>query len=275
MITLRKPLTYSFIGEKPRQEDAVWPREGKATSESPCVVLCDGVGGSDHGEVASWVVSAVVGEFLTNRQKLKSHITESDVQDAVRQAYDELEKIDTKRDDGSISMATTLACVCISDNGVYAAHMGDSRIYQIRPNYGMLYQSADHSLANMLLERGEITVEQARNFPQKGVITRAIQPYGNTRYEAEVLHLTNIESGDYFFICSDGVLEHLTSRRLLEILSMSICDEDKLKLLKEESVNITKDNYSAYLIPIDTITHKKNISDRNEVRIISAQRNNP
>lgn len=274
MISIRRPLTYSSIGKKSQQEDAVWPREGKSTSENRCVVLCDGVGGSDQGEVASWVASAVVGEYLTKRLKTQMSISESDIQDAINRAYDELEKIDSPRADGSISMATTLASVCVCDDGVYVAHIGDSRIYQVRPNHGMLYQSADHSLVNLLLEKGAITPEQVKNFPKKNVITRAIQPYGKRRYEAEVYFLDNIESGDYFFICTDGILEHLTGRRLLEILSLNISDEEKLDLLKAENAGITNDNYSAYLIPIDNISGVKARQDGSEVTVVSSQRNN-
>ena len=227
-ITLREPLGYSHIGRKERQEDAVWPLFDEATDQNTCFVLCDGVGGSLHGEIASQTSSKVIGRYLAQVVKEKGSAGEEDVQRAVSLAYDELEKMDLQDSDGKVSMATTLACVCIHKNGILASHIGDSRIYHIRPNHGLLYQSADHSLVNALLQAGELTMEEVPNFPRKNVITRAIQP-NSKRAKAEVHQLTDVQSGDYLFLCCDGVLEQLSNERLVEILSMKISDKEKKK----------------------------------------------
>lgn len=65
--------------------------------------------------------------------------------------------------------------------------------------------------------------------------------------------MTNIENCDYIFLCCDGVLEQLTNDHLVEVLSMSCSDEEKLRLLEAESLDKTRDNYTAYLIPIDNV----------------------
>ena len=198
---------------------------------------------------------------------------DKDVQRAVSLAYDELEKIDLKDADGKVSMATTLACICIHKNGILASHIGDSRIYHIRPDYGLLYQSADHSLVNALLQAGELTIEEVPNFPRKNVITRAIQP-NRKRAKVEVHQLTDVQSGDYLFLCCDGVLEQLSNERLVEILSMKISDKEKLSLLEQESLDKTKDNFTAYLIPIDTVKGFSAIEATDEVQevvVASAQ----
>lgn len=253
-ITIRKPLGYSQIGRKDRQEDAVWPLFEEVSSDNQCIVLCDGVGGSAHGEIASQTVSKVIGEYMTVIAKTKDYVTEDDMQAAVNLAYDELEKIDTSPiEDGTISMATTLTCVCLHSDGVMAAHMGDSRIYLVRPGVGLLYQSSDHSLVNALLQAGELTPEEAKTFPRKNVITKAIQPHSKKRFKAETHQLTDVQSGDYLFLCCDGALEQLSNERLVEILSMSFSDAEKIKLLEAESTDRTKDNYTAYLIPIDEV----------------------
>lgn len=267
-ITIRKPLGYSQIGRKDQQEDAVWPSFADVSANNPCIVLCDGVGGSEHGEVASQTTSKVIGEYLTQAIKEKHTVNETDMQNAVTLAYDELEKIDTETPkDGSVSMATTLTCVCLYGDGVMAAHMGDSRIYHVRPGQGLLYQSADHSLVNALLQAGELTVEEAKTFPRKNVITKAIQPHAQKRFKAEVHLLTDIQSGDYLFLCCDGVLEQLSNERLVEVLSMHCSDEDKIKLLEAESTDRTKDNYTAYLIPIDTVEGVSSIVVEDEVSV--------
>ncbi len=273
-ITLREPLGYSHIGRKERQEDAVWPLFDEATDQNTCFVLCDGVGGSLHGEIASQTSSKVIGRYLAQVVKEKGSAGEEDVQRAVSLAYDELEKMDLQDSDGKVSMATTLACVCIHKNGILASHIGDSRIYHIRPNHGLLYQSADHSLVNALLQAGELTMEEVPNFPRKNVITRAIQP-NSKRAKAEVHQLTDVQSGDYLFLCCDGVLEQLSNERLVEILSMKISDKEKLSLLEQESLDKTKDNFTAYLIPIDKVKGTSYIEDTNEVQNVVVASANP
>lgn len=267
-ITLRKPLGYSQIGRKDQQEDAVWPSFAEVSTDNPCIVLCDGVGGSEHGEVASQISSKVIGEYLTAIAKSQTVVTETDVNEAVNLAYDELEKIDTGSSEGdSLSMATTLTCICLHEDGILAAHMGDSRIYLVRPGVGLLYQSTDHSLVNALLQAGELTLEEAKTFPRKNVITKAIQPHGNKRFNAEVHQLTDIKARDYLFLCCDGVLEQLTNDRLVEILSMSCSDTEKIQLLEAESTGRTKDNYTAYLIPIDSVEGESTIVQDDEVSV--------
>ena len=275
-ISIRKPIGYSQIGRKDQQEDAVWPLFSEVSSNNPCIVLCDGVGGSEPGEIASQTSSKVIGEYLTKILKDNHAVSDADLHEAVNLAYDELEKIDTEAsDEGAVSMATTLTCVCIHNDGILAAHMGDSRIYHVRPGQGLLYQSADHSLVNTLLQAGEITLEEAKNFPRKNVITKAIQPHGKKRFKAEVQHLTDIQTGDYIFLCCDGVLEQLTNERLVEILSMKCSDKEKLVLLEAESTDKTKDNYTAYLIPIDKVYGVSTIEHEEEVATIEVEAASP
>ena len=275
-ISIRKPIGYSQIGRKDQQEDAVWPLFSEVSSNNPCIVLCDGVGGSEHGEIASQTSSKVIGEYLTKILKDNHAVSDADLHEAVNLAYDELEKIDTEAsDEGAVSMATTLTCVCIHNDGILAAHMGDSRIYHVRPGQGLLYQSADHSLVNTLLQAGEITLEEAKNFPRKNVITKAIQPHGKKRFKAEVQHLTDIQTEDYIFLCCDGVLEQLTNERLVEILSMKCSDKEKLVLLEAESTDKTKDNYTAYLIPIDKVSGVSTIEHEEEVATIEVEAASP
>ena len=144
------------------------------------------------------------------------------------------------------------------------AHIGDSRIYHVRPNTGIVYQSSDHSLVNDLLRAGELTEEEAVNFPQKNVITRAMQPNQERRHRADVFSFKDIKGGDYFFLCCDGVLEQLTNDKLCEILSgKNFSDTQKLEAIKQVCDGKTKDNYTCYLIPIDQVDMEK--SDKEDV----------
>ena len=262
--TLRQPIGYSEIGRKKRQEDAVYPLFDAVTADERVFVLCDGVGGSAHGDIASTTSSKIIQTFLAEQLQKNDYVTQEDMAKSVEMAYDALDKIDTK--DSDCSMATTLTCIAMHKDGVLAAHMGDSRIYQVRPGKGVMYQSSDHSLVNALLQAGELTPEEAENFPRKNVIIRAIQP-NTKRMHAEMHLLTDVQTGDYFFLCCDGVLEQLTNKRLVEILEMDCPDAEKLKLLEAESTDRTRDNYTAYLIPIAEVEGVSSIVEEDEIEV--------
>ena len=102
-------------------------------------------------------------------------------------------------------MATTLTMVSVGASGITLAHIGDSRIYQFRQGE-IIYQTEDHSLVNSLVKLGKISKEEALTHPQKNVIIRAIQGSEHPT-EADVVLLKDIQAGDYFFMCTDGVLE--------------------------------------------------------------------
>ena len=257
-IDIRQPLTFSEIGRKDNQEDNVYPSPERLTTENRFFVLCDGMGGHDSGEVASDTVCRALGEYFETHQPTDGMVTPDYFKLALAYAYDELDKKDT----GAIKkMGTTMTCLYLHSKGYLVAHIGDSRIYHVRPEntdlekgrLGIIYQSSDHSLVNDLLKAGELTEEEAANFPQKNVITRAMQPNLERRYRADVFSFSDIKAGDYFFLCSDGVLEQLTNERLCEILASPISDEEKLEAIKQVCYGKTKDNYTCFLIPISHV----------------------
>lgn len=263
-ISIRQPLGYSHIGRKDNQEDNVYPLFEQVDDHQRFFILCDGVGGQDHGEVASRCVCDTVGAYLKQRYMEADDVTEDDITLAIGKAYDALDALD--KDDQS-KMATTFTCVCLASNGAFVAHMGDSRIYQVRPGQGVMYQSADHSLVNALLAAGELTPEEAKDFPRKNVITRALQPHSERRFTAEIHILTDVKSGDYFFLCCDGVLEQLTNDRLVEILASKRSDDEKLSLIEYESLDKTRDNFTAYLIPINKVEGVEKTDANEEVTV--------
>lgn len=254
MITIKQPLCFTEQGMKDNQEDYLFPSH--ATPSTRTFILCDGMGGHDNGEVASATAATAIGNTLVRMQGAGTEIGGAQFAKALADGYDALDKIDT----GSPKKpGTTLTCLCLNQNSYLAAHMGDSRIYHIRPSEynpdtrtgGIIYQSSDHSLVNDLLKAGELTEQEARTFPQRNVITRAMQPHLDTRYKAEVYSFNDVEAGDYFFLCCDGILERLSNDLLVSILSNKVMsDIDKLKAIKDICDGGTRDNYTCWLIPV-------------------------
>lgn len=250
-ITIRQPLGFSEIGRKDNQEDCLYPAINAVGTENRFFVLCDGMGGHENGEVASATVCEAFGKYFETNQPEDGVMIPDLFKQALDHAYNELDK----KDNGGLKkMGTTMTCLYLHKNGYLVAHIGDSRIYHIRPNTGVVYQSSDHSLVNDLLRAGELTEEEAVNFPQKNVITRAMQPNLERRHKADVYSFTDIKKGDYFFLCSDGVLEQLTNDKLCEILSdKKLSDTQKLEAIKQVCNGKTKDNYTCYLVPVDDV----------------------
>lgn len=273
-ITIRKPLCFSEIGRKDNQEDFLWPNVDAANADSRVFIMCDGVGGQDSGEVASATAATALGTYLVSHHAENGIVTKSMFKEALAYAYDELDKVDT----GAIrKMGTTMTCVVLHRGGALAAHIGDSRIYHLRPSLanedgrtGIIYQSEDHSLVNDLLRAGEITAEEAVNFPLKNVITRAMQPHLERRYKADIYNIDDIQSGDYFFLCCDGVLEQLTNEKLGAILAdTSLDDVAKLAAIKEICDDKTRDNYTCWLIPVDEVEQENGLVDEEDEVVVT------
>lgn len=246
-ISLYPPLSIHEIGNRNNQEDALWPLQ--PTVNDRLFVLCDGMGGHEHGEVASQTVTQALGQWFAEHVDASSSLTDEQLREAIEYAYQQL---DQYADGSPKQMGTTLTLIYIVSNGITAAHMGDSRIYHIRPGVGVLYQSRDHSLVFDLYQSGEITFEEMKNFKQKNIVTRAMTPGEDNRMRADIIHITDVQPGDYFYMCSDGMLEQMSNDELVGILSSKDSDAEKQSLLiKATSDN--QDNHTAWIIQVKDV----------------------
>lgn len=255
-IRIRPAWPVSDIGGKPNQEDRIYPYKETLTdkglpTDTRCFVLCDGMGGHEHGEVAAEIVSHTLQPSLVSTAGKPDIMTADRFNKALKATYAELDKMAVSE---GKRPGTTMTCVYLAENGVFVAHIGDSRIYQIRPGVGVIFRTLDHSLVNELVKAGEITEKEAIHHPRRNVITRAMQPGLETPFRADSHVITDIKAGDYFFMCSDGVLENLTDEKLVEILSKDISDKEKLNEIYYVCLGRTRDNFSAVLIPIASVS---------------------
>lgn len=263
--TIRQPQSFCEIGRKDNQEDFLWPAPDSVTTEQRIFIMCDGVGGQESGEVASMTAATAIGTYLTEHWPSDGVADKSLFEAALEHAYNALD--DADHSNSVRKMATTMTCVVLHRGGALVAHIGDSRIYIVRPSRvneaainsqpvtdAFIYESSDHSLANDLYRIGELTEEEYRNFPQKNVITRAMQPHGERRCRADIYNITDLRSGDYVFLCSDGVLEQLTDERLCTIVADTNSDEEKIATILSICEGRTRDNHTCWLVPLEEVT---------------------
>ena len=193
------------IGKLRKQnEDAAWFDEARAV-----FAVADGMGGHLAGEVASRMAIEAVQRMA--RENERPGIAA--LREAVACAH---ETILTHAQDHieCAGMGTTLSVLWLGENYAYIAHVGDSRIYRLRE--GSLTQiTQDHSLVEELVRAGLITREQARTHPRRNIITRALGTHGEN--EPDLL-VTDVQDGDVFLLCTDGLTGMVTDAQIERML---------------------------------------------------------
>jgi protein phosphatase len=175
-------------------------------------IVCDGMGGAKSGNVASTLAAEVFVEEV--RQSWKSGMDSDDVEQMMRSAvklanftvYDQAQQLEEFS-----GMGTTLVALLVQDQEVTIVNVGGSRAYLVGQN-GIRRLTTDHSVVQMMVDRGELTPEQARNYPGKNYITRAIGPEAIA--ECDVFHL-DVERDDCLLLCSDGLSNMVDDQEIL------------------------------------------------------------
>ena len=249
-----KAYTIYELGQRANQEDAIFPKHGAVQDTDRLFILCDGMGGHESGEVASSTVCAAMSRSVLRslEGQEEPEFTREMLLQALDDAYDALDQKDNGADK---KMGTTMTFLKFHRKGCTIAHIGDSRVYHIRPGKDaadtqILFQTRDHSLVNDLIDVGELTPEGARTFRQKNVITRAMQPNMDRRCKADIQEITDIRPGDYFYMCSDGMLEEMEEEHIrFNFSAQTGSDENKLRILVE-ATSQNRDNHSAIVVHI-------------------------
>lgn len=267
-ISIHQPAGFNEIGGRSNNEDSIYPIPGTATVSDRLFLVCDGVGGEHKGEVASFLACKHISDCFSRIGETEA--SKTFVQKAVDSARDAF--IETEKNDpDTVGMATTLTLLYFDNTGAILAHLGDSRIYQIR-NGKVIFQTKDHKWVNELVESGVITEEQATQHPQRNVITKVIT--ASRSDEADYMQITDIQAGDFFFLCSDGVLEQLYD----DLLEYHLRDNpdnhpepiEILEAIKNECALKTNDNFSAYLIKIESVEQQKAEEEKVNEKVVNA-----
>ena len=244
-IQIYPPQFLNEVGKRENNEDNIYPAIGEASIEDRLFLVCDGVGGSSKGEIASKIVCESIGAFI--KGNLEKKVDADFLTEALRSAEKNL-SLHTQKNPACKGMKTTLTLLWFRPEGAWVAWCGDSRVYQFR-NGRILYKTEDHSLVNKLLKEGQITAKEAENHPHGNVILRAIAG-ANEPAELDVVLLEDVQSYDQFMLCSDGITEKLNDTNLEELSSL-----DDVEMMQEQigqfCETFSRDNYSMYLIGIE------------------------
>ncbi|MEF2919574.1 MAG: Stp1/IreP family PP2C-type Ser/Thr phosphatase [Acutalibacteraceae bacterium] len=174
-------------------------------------VLCDGMGGANGGNVASetavQTVKENIGFFDPKASEYQSEIFLTGIVEKANSTIYHKQR----KDESLTGMGTTMELVIAVDGRAMIAHVGDSRTYLIQNNR-VIQITVDHSVVQELVNRGEITAEQAKVHPNKNYITRAVgvHPYIESDYiEIPFGH------NDVLILCSDGLSNYISDECML------------------------------------------------------------
>ncbi|KPU43974.1 serine/threonine phosphatase stp [Oxobacter pfennigii] len=183
------------------------------------IIVADGMGGHNAGEVASFIAITSVKDYV--EKNYKEDIKAEDIPNIIKEAILTANKdiyMQSKNNASYSGMGTTIIAAIIKKGMVYIGHVGDSRAYVLIGS-SLKKVTDDHSLVAELLRNGSITEMEAVNHPQKNIITRAL----GTNEDVEVdLETAEISTGDAVLLCTDG-------------LSNMVCDNDIEEVLKNSS----------------------------------------
>ena len=195
---------------RPQNQD-IYHIEKLDGSTMLCVV-CDGMGGAKSGNVASSLAADVfVQEVRRNwKPSLDAERLEQLLRGAVKLAnftvFDQAQQFEEFH-----GMGTTLVAALVHGRKATIVHVGDSRAYAITRD-GISQLTRDHSVVQMMIERGELTPERARAYPGKNLITRAI---GTEPVVDCDLTRCSLNRGDCLLLCSDGLSNVMDEQEIL------------------------------------------------------------
>lgn len=190
-------------------------------AQAGVAVLADGMGGYNAGEVASGMatsfISSQLGRWLA---EASAEATDSDVRRAMDICVDNANRAIFEQADTNpqcAGMGTTLVVAVFREGRCLMGHVGDSRAYRLRG--GVLTQiTHDHSLLQEQIDAGLITEEQAAFSANKNLVTRAVGVEDAVLLETK---LHELQPGDLYLLCSDGLSDMLADEVIQQLLSVS------------------------------------------------------
>lgn len=216
----------------------------------PYFVIADGMGGKNAGEVASKEAIRHISEYVNMMQK---HGKIMDVPHFIKEVFSRANKfvyqmsLDFSQYSG---MGTTLVFAIQVEQILYIGNVGDSRLYCVTDDE-IIQLTRDHSIVASLLEKGEISENEAQNHPQKNIITRALGV--DDTVEVDVFeHI--LREKDLFLMCTDGLSNRVSKESIMEILCQSISLQQKAEQLIGLANKVDgTDNATVILFKLDTV----------------------
>ncbi|HEX3039586.1 MAG TPA: Stp1/IreP family PP2C-type Ser/Thr phosphatase [Caproiciproducens sp.] len=216
-----------------RQSNQDACKAGAFPDDSAWVVVCDGMGGANGGNVASSIAVEKISEQILS--SYHSELAHNSIKNMILSSIfnANLAVHDMASGDAALSgMGTTVVAAVVSQGVAHVAHAGDSRAYLITPQ-GIKQLTTDHSMVQEMINSGDLTEQQAKMHPHKNIITRAL----GVDSSIQIDYCENpLSKGDRLLICTDGLTNYVDAEKILELSKLLDADT-----LTEKLVTLAKD----------------------------------
>ena len=239
-----KTVSITDIGRKRKlNQDYVFISDIPVGKLSNLYLVADGMGGHNAGGFASrYAVETIVDEISGSREEEAFAILYEAIEEANRRVIEK-----AAEDESMSGMGTTLVAATVSGDLLKVANVGDSRLYLV--GEGIRQVTTDHSLVEEMVRMGGIDREQARNHPDKNIITRAIGAGEEINPDFFEVRLSK---NDRIFMCTDGVSNMLTDDEIFHILQEFEEEEEQIRQIVEAANEQGgRDNMGVILITPD------------------------
>ncbi len=241
-----KTFAITDVGQtRESNQDYMFASENPIGNLPNVLLVADGMGGHNAGDIASRVAIETVVKWI------QEHTEETNPLVIFRKAIEEAngKLLEMANNDEQLQgMGTTMVAAVIEGETLYVANVGDSRLYVVEET--MCQITRDHSLVEEMVRRGEITEEEARNHPNKNIITRAIGTSPQIVvdcFEETISPVTTI------LLCSDGLTNMIEDTGIFSILKKHSKNLPKAgeSLISKANKNGGKDNITVLLANLD------------------------
>lgn len=224
--------------QRPHNEDAF-----ELAPDMGIAVLADGMGAHNAGEVASQIAVSTTLSILRQTAGISAH---DRLETAVHAAHGGIQEKagSSSRYQG---MGTTIVAVLLDKLKLHVAHVGDSRLYQLRKGV-LTALTRDHSLLQEFIDKGLYSPEEARQKVARNILTRALGLEGELKVDVREVF---IQAGDRYLVCSDGLYEMVSDTDIAAMLNRSMSADDTCGALIElANAKGGKDNITVVVIDI-------------------------
>lgn len=207
------PLVYSYNsnkGRKEKNEDAISVSKNK--QGAVIAIVCDGVGSHSNAAYSSnYIVATLEKEWqdltFANFNNMKNWLYEK-IEQLNKELFEKSQRKNKK-------MGTTIVTVGIFDNQVVVYNIGDSSAYGLTRDNGMNVLTVEDSFVGALISAGAITEEEAKNHPERHVLTQAIATKENIDLHT---FIDDVNNYDYLLLCSDGLTNMVENEEIQNIV---------------------------------------------------------
>ena len=219
--------------------------EARLASRGQVFLVCDGMGGHAAGQIASELsAKTFIDVYYSHPASDPEAAMTAAVVAANRFVTDVGRSVPSRQ-----GMGTTLSGLVLLQEKAYTVQVGDSRIYRLR-NGELLMLTHDHTWVDEAIRAGMITASEAENHPYKHVLTRAIGGEPDVKPD---ISSDEIQVGDVYLLCSDGLVNHVSDDTIGEVLRTKVPSEAAWNLVGQALQGGGSDNTTVLIVRVDAL----------------------